>query len=188
MQIEDYAGDTWENTPVFKITSDSQAAPQTFGEGATLSTTVPSLSTGVSTANVLTVSSALSESSSSDVSTVSSTLSESSSAPTSTASPTPQPSASNNSLSVAAKVVISVGSILCAIALMIVVLQYRKVRTRRQRGKEKDFNSTTPSPTNTDHTAEIGEGRSVYEVNGISRRPELYGTPRAELEGTTQST
>jgi hypothetical protein len=34
------------------------------------------------------------------------------------------------------------------------------------------------------YVAEIGEGLPFHEVNGIARPPELYGIPRAELEGT----
>jgi hypothetical protein len=181
MQLSDLGGAIYGNSTGFTITSNDQVSPQTLGENATLITTVPSLSTRLTTTEVLTTSSVPSSFAS-----ATSTLFDSSRTTTSAIPSTSQQPVSNDTLSRAAIAGASIGSIFCALAIISLVLLLRRfARSRRQQGERGDLNGTRPSLPDNYNIAEVGEGLPFYEANGISRPPELYGTPRGELEGTT---
>ncbi|KAI4212550.1 MAG: hypothetical protein LQ351_004802 [Letrouitia transgressa] len=188
MQIEDFSGDDYANTPTFGLTSNDAVQPRTWGlsalrllGGDDSATTIVSPSTIVTSKAVKTT--AVSSSSSSTTESTFTILPLTTRRNLATNSPSlPSPP---RSLGVAAKAGISIGSIFCVLALIITVLLIRIARrsrrtvTRRTKPKSSD-QSRNHQARLPNEVTEIGEG-AYYEVNGVARPNELFGIPRSEL-------
>ena len=186
-QIEDSEGDDSVDTPTFDLKSDDSLPVATYGVSstsllaeATTQTTVTPLPTRTtldssSSLTSFTVSTTLPTTSRTSLSSTA-VSSSTPSTPTSSSSP-PQP------LTTAAKAGISIGSIFCAVALVIAILLAYNVLARqkaRKRQKQDTMNAPEQNPQST--LPEIGDEGAYNEINGLGRPHELYGIPMAELE------
>ncbi|KAL8673992.1 MAG: hypothetical protein Q9168_001577 [Polycauliona sp. 1 TL-2023] len=184
MQLENLAGDDSANDANFDITSDDAVQPQTWGVQAIrlldggVSATVAEASSTISGTMVTTLSASLSLLPSTTFSATKSSPLANASTPTSSAVPSGSPTSPSESLSDGAIAGVSIGSVFCALALVIVLLLFRNaLRPKHLTGRDDPSPSqegTWPEPI-----AETNEG--PYEVNGIARPHELDGLPCSEL-------
>ncbi|KAL2036625.1 hypothetical protein N7G274_010651 [Stereocaulon virgatum] len=206
MELENLSGSDGANSPFFTITLDNAFPPYTWGLSATsfvdgvsnptavalpLSTTVSSTAVARESPSRSSTSSLSSPASSvASAASFQTSLSSSKTSPAMTPTPTateisaPQAPTSplSEGLDTAAKAGISIGSAFCALAFITTVLLSRNAWMRRTRGGRQGHSSLRLSrPQILEEIAVIGEG-AYNEVNGVTRPPELYGMPRAELE------
>lgn len=147
------------DSPDFHLKSDDTFAAQTYGLSATSLLTA---ATQTATENSPT------------------SFSSTGSTPLTPTSPSsPSLSSPSQPLTTAAKAGISIGSIFCAIALIIaVLLTYNAARRRRREQESKD----APGQISRAASPEIGQG-AYPEIDGLGRPHELQGIPKAELKG-----
>lgn len=199
IQLENFAEDDWADTPPFNLKSDDAVDPKTWGLkqlGADQSSTVSAPSTTSPPTAIKTISLASSSSSSSLTSAIVLSVSRpslttpfpTSMDPAASSVSSPQPSASKT-LNNAAKAGISIGSIFCALALIIAILLLLRIRGLKGKhgqvtksGLSSIFRSTK-LPNNEDVKPEtLTEIHGApFEVDGIGRPTELQGMPRSEL-------
>ena len=93
------------------------------------------------------------------------------------------PSSPSQPLTTAAKAGISIGSIFCAIALVIAILLAHNVTVRREaRKRQKQDNKNAPKQDSRSILPKTGREGDCDEIYGLEILHELHGIPQAELE------